>query len=78
MAKNKELNKDKEQIEDNKHDDGTYTVKRNRTESVIAFVVCLLIAMAIWVYAKNSEQMNNDGPSDDIPAAQSQQADAQA
>ena len=76
MAKNKQKNNEK--IEDNKHDDGTYTVKRNRTESVIAFIVCLLIAMAIWVYAKNSEQMNNDGPSEDIPAAQSQQADAQA
>ena len=66
----------KKKIEDNKHDDGTYVVKRNRTESVIAFVVCLLIAMAIWVYAKNSEQMNTDNPSDNTPVTQSEQNDA--
>ena len=66
----------KQKIEEKKHDDGTYTVKKNRTESVIAFVVCLLIAMAIWVYAKNSEHAGTDVPTDDAPAAQTVDAEA--
>lgn len=67
-----------QKIEDNKHDDGTYVIKRNRTESVIAFVVCLLIALAIWVYAKNSEQINADSGAQDGPANESAQTDVQA
>ena len=72
MAKMKHKNEEKN------YDDGTYVVKRNRTESIIAFVVCLLIAAAIWVYAKNSEQKNTDAPSQDGPAEQSEQTDVQA
>ena len=62
--------------EENKHDDGTYVVKSNRTERIIAFVVCLLIAMAIWVYAKNSDMMNVDNNTQDGPTAQSTQTDS--
>jgi len=46
--------------DENIHDDGTYVVKKNRTESIIALVVCVLIAFAIWVYAKNTE-LREDG-----------------
>ena len=41
--------------DENVYDDGTYVVKKNRKESIIALIVCILIAFAIWVYAKNAE-----------------------
>ncbi len=45
----------KREIKENVHDDGTYVVKKNRKESIIALIICVLIAFAIWVYAKNAE-----------------------
>ena len=45
----------KREIKENVHDDGTYVVKKNRKESIIAFVICVLIALAIWIYARNAE-----------------------
>lgn len=38
------------------HDDGTYVVKKTRKGSVIAFVVCALIALVIWLSATNGER----------------------
>lgn len=45
----------KREIKENVHDDGTYVVKKNRKESIIALIICVLIALAIWIYARNAE-----------------------
>ncbi len=36
-------------------DDGSYVVKKSRKLNVVAFVVCFLIALVIWIYATNTE-----------------------
>ncbi|MBE6547007.1 MAG: hypothetical protein E7668_06165 [Ruminococcaceae bacterium] len=41
-------------------DDGSYVVKKNRKLNVIAFVVCFLIALVIWIYATNTEDKNKN------------------
>ncbi len=38
------------------HDDGTYVVRKSRKQNMIAFILCLLIAVVIWLYASNLEQ----------------------
>ena len=38
------------------HDDGTYVVKKSRKGNIVAFVLCALIAMIIWLYAINDEK----------------------
>jgi lysophospholipase L1-like esterase len=38
------------------HDDGTYVVKKSRKGNIVAFVLCALIAMIIWLYATNDEK----------------------
>lgn len=45
-------------------DDGTYVVKKNRKGDIIAIIVCVLIALVIWVYAKNAEikEQNENAP----------------
>lgn len=43
------------EIKENVHDDGTYVIKKNRKGSIIAFIICVLIAVAIWIYARNAE-----------------------
>ncbi len=51
------------------HDDGTYVVKKNRKESIVALIICILIAFAIWIYAKNAEIKEN---SEEPPISDSQ------
>lgn len=62
---------DKERTE-NIHDDGTYVVKRTRKSSVIAFIVCILIALVIWCYAKADAIKNSEAEetADDKVAAE--------
>ncbi len=36
-------------------DDGTYVVKKNHKMNIAAFIICLLIAFIIWIYATNVE-----------------------
>ena len=38
------------------YDDGSYVIKKSRKSSLFAFILCLLIAFAIWLYAANKEQ----------------------
>ena len=56
------------EIKENVHNDGTYVVKKNRKESVIALIVCVLIAFAIWIYAKNAElkEHKEQAPTGDV------------
>ncbi len=46
---------------DHGFDDGSYVVKKNRKFDIFAFIVCVLVAFVIWVYA---EGRANDVPSD--------------
>ena len=36
-------------------DDGSYVVKKNRKLNIFAFILCLLVALLIWIYATNLE-----------------------
>lgn len=51
------------------HDDGSYVVKKSRKRNIIAFILCVLIAFVIWLYASNidekkqAEAMQNALPS---------------
>lgn len=38
------------------YDDGTYVVKKSRKGNIVAFVLCALIAMVIWLSATNDEK----------------------
>ena len=49
----------KRNLEENIQEDGARTVKKNKRESIVALIICLLIALAIWVYAKNAELKEN-------------------
>lgn len=40
------------------HDDGSYVVKKTKKSSVLAFILCLLIAFVIWAYADATESEN--------------------
>ena len=59
------------------YDDGSYVVKKSRKFDVFAFIICVLVAFVIWVYA---EGRTNDVPSDNTveseqvfePAAETQ------
>lgn len=35
--------------------DGTYVVPKNRKKSILAFILCVLVAFLIWIYASNKE-----------------------
>ncbi len=43
------------------YDDGSYVVKKSRKFDIFVFIVCVLVAFVIWVYA---EGRTNDVPSD--------------
>lgn len=43
------------------YDDGSYVVKKSRKFDIFAFIVCVLVAFVIWVYAVGR---TNDVPSD--------------
>ena len=58
MAKKKE--------QDHGYDDGSYVIKKNRKFSIVAFILCMLVAFVIWLYAENKEnqkdtEMNETG-----------------
>ena len=37
------------------YDDGSYVIKKSRKFSLLAFILCMLIAFSIWIYATNKE-----------------------
>ncbi len=45
----------KKKEKDHGYDDGSYVIKKSRKFSFLAFILCMLIAFAIWVYATNKE-----------------------
>ncbi len=52
------------------HDDGSYVVKKSKKSSVLAFILCLLIAFVIWAYADATES-ENKAESDSVTATTS-------
>lgn len=42
------------------HDDGTYVVKKSRKKNIIAFILCFLIAVIIWLNASNAEMKKQE------------------
>lgn len=45
----------KQKQRDHMEDDGSYVVQKNRKLNIFAFILCLLVALIIWVYATNME-----------------------
>ena len=50
----------KKKEKDHGYDDGSYVIKKNRKFSFLAFILCLLIAFAIWIYATNKVNQSTD------------------
>ena len=49
---------------------GNYVVKKTKKHSIFAFIVCLFIALTIWIYTKNADiKLGND--SDDLSSSNS-------
>lgn len=42
------------------YDDGSYVVKKSRKTNIIAFVLCVLVALMIWLYATNMESKEQE------------------
>ena len=38
------------------HDDGSYVVKKSKKRNIVAFILCVLIAFVIWLYASNIDE----------------------
>lgn len=38
------------------HDDGSYVVKKSKKRNIVAFILCVLIAFVIWLYASNIDK----------------------
>ena len=36
--------------------DGNYVVKKSRKHNILAFILCVLIAFVVWLYATNNEK----------------------
>ena len=51
----------KRNIEEKIQEDGTHGGKKRSKESIVALIICVLIAFAIWIYAKNAEIKDESG-----------------
>ena len=40
---------------DIEHGDGSYVTKKSGKSSIVAFILCLLIAIVVWAYAEATE-----------------------
>ena len=41
-------------------DEGSYVAEKNKKIHIFAFILCVLIAFVIWLYASNLEKNNKD------------------
>ena len=55
-------------VKEKVQESGTRDEKKRSKGSVIAFVICILIALAVWIYAKNAE-IKNDNTQAPAPAS---------
>ena len=47
------------------NDDGSYVVKDKKEKNIFAFIVCILLALVIWIYTTNShKKMEENIPND--------------
>ena len=46
----------KRKEKEHNYDDGSYMMPQRRKFSIFAFILCLLVAFVIWLYATNKEQ----------------------
>ena len=60
----------KRKIEENVYEDGNNAVGGKKKGGIIAFVICVLIALAIWTYAKIVELKNESPQEGDIPTVE--------
>ena len=56
-----------------RHDDGSYVAKKSKKSSVLAFILCLLIAFVIWAYADATESENKIGDDSSVTTTSSEQ-----
>ena len=43
------------------YDDGSYLLPKRRKFSIFAFILCLLVAIVIWLYATNKQLLVKEG-----------------
>ena len=43
-------------VNENNAHDGSYVVKKSRKHNILAFILCVLIAFFVWLYAANTEK----------------------
>ena len=55
----------KRKIEENMSEDSSNYVGGKKKGGIIAFIICVLIALSIWTYAKNVELRNENIPETD-------------
>ena len=67
----------KQEIKDEAQSEGARAPKYDRRKNIIAMVVCILIALAIWVYARNIE-IKNEQAQTPVGDVQTDQADTTA
>ena len=47
---------EKRTVDAESRDDGSYVVKKTKKSSILAFILCILIAFVIWAYAEATEK----------------------
>ena len=52
-------------IEENVLEDSNGSIGGKKKGGIIAFIICVFIALAIWTYAKNAEIKNENNPEGD-------------
>lgn len=61
--------------------DGSYVVKKSKSSSVVAFIICFLIAFVIWAYTAsyglNKQNASNTDASNEQTVETQQTGDAQ-
>ena len=60
---------------ENGFDDGSFVVKKSRKFDIIAFIVCLLVAFAIWIYAEGRPNTTADSADNADSSVQTEAAD---
>lgn len=52
------------------NDDGSYVVKESSNKNIPAFIICLLLALVIWVYTANDSHTDAKNNEADEPATE--------
>ena len=46
----------KKEFNEQMYDDGTYSVEKKKKFGLLAFLLCIVISFAIWIYVTNQER----------------------